>query len=312
MQLITGGGAFSRANINQINANFAEVASPDVWVRPQNGNNNNNGLTYATARATLAGCANLLRPGLVIGLEGVLLEEYTTPLGVNDVTIVGMGGSIPRQATTSGIPNGGGATWLSPATVTNTAALIRVQGQGWTLKNIYFNSSATSNGCIQPYTTGDPPAAADGAHLLIQNCILTGAAFGVYASGGTNYVRIYDSVLFGFSGSGDAAIAQTTGAGIGTLLNWEVLGCSFFGNATNIIVPPNKWIIGRRGRGNVFQAGTAAQINLTGGTAPNFVVDNVFNITAADFDPAGGVTGVTGDVWSNTLSDAIETGLPAN
>lgn len=37
-----------------------------------------------------------------------------------------------------------------------------------------------------------------------------------------------------------------------------------------------------------------------------------FTIAAADFDPAGGVTGVTGDVWSNTLTDTIETGLPAN
>ena len=61
-----------------------------------------------------------------------------------------------------------------------------------------------------------------------------------------------------------------------------------------------------------FENGTASNINLTGGTAPNFVQRNVFNIAAADFDPAGGTTGVTGDAWSNYLTDAVETGLPTN
>lgn len=245
--------------------------------------------------------------GCVVGLEGVLREHYTTPLGLNNVTIVGSQ-YIPRQATSDGVPNGGGATWLSPTTATNTSALIRVQGQGWTLRNIYFNNSATSNGCVQPYTTGDPPSAADGAHLLIQNCILTGAAYGVYASGGTNFVRIYDSTLFGFSGASDAAIAQTVGAGIGTLMGWEVVNCRMWGNASNIVMPFSRALI----KFCAIENGSAANINLTGGTAPNIVQMNYFNIAAADFDPAGGTTGVTGDVWSNTLTDAIETGLPAD
>ena len=192
--------------------------------------------------------------------------------------------------------------------MTNTLPLIRVQGQGWTLRNIYFNSTATSNGCIQPFTTGDPPTAADGAHLLIDNCILTGAAFGVYASGGTNFVTIQNSTLFGFSGAGDIAIAQTAGAGIGTLLGWQVLNCRFFNNATNIVMP---WSHSRV-VDCMIENGTAANINGSGATVPNFYINNYFNIAAADFDPAGGTTGTTGDVWSNILSDAIETGLPAN
>jgi hypothetical protein len=73
-------------------------------------------------------------------------------------------------------------------------------------------------------------------------------------------------------------------------------------------MPFNQGVI----KGCVFTNGTAANINLTGGTAPNFVQQNVFNIAAADFDPAGGTTGVTGDAWSNYLTDAVETGLPAN
>lgn len=313
MKLITGGGALTNRNIADLNANFQEVAGattgPTFWVRPQASISNAPAGTLADPFPSFSalGAAGVLVSGAVINFEGVTFEQWTTPLGINNVSIVGAQ-VTPRQATTSGVPNGSGATWMTPSNLSNTLPCIRVQGQGWTIANVYFNSSATTNGCIQPYTTGDPPTAADGAHLLIDNCILTGAAYGVYASGGTNFVTIQNSSLFGFSGSGDVAIAQTAGAGIGTLLGWKVLNCRFWGNATNIVMPFNQGIV----MGCVFTNGTAANINLTGGTAPNFIQQNVFNIAAADFDPAGGTTGVTGDAWSNYLTDAVETGLPAN
>jgi hypothetical protein len=303
---ISGGGSFTRQNIADINANFAAIDA-DVWVRPQYGNNNTADGSWDKPYATMAGVSALLDPGLVIGLDGVLKEEFTCPLGVNNVTIIG-NQYTPRQATTSGVPNGGGATWLSPTS--GTGALIKVRAQGWTLKNIYFNNSATANPCVYILTdgAGDPPTDADGSHLLIDNCILTGADDGVFVSGGTNHIRIYNSQLFGFSGSGDLAINYTAGAGVGTLMNWEIINCKFYNNAGNLTIPLSH----ARIQNCMFENGSASNINLTGGTAPNYVINNFFNITAADFDPAGGTTGVTGDVWSNTLSDAIETGLPAN
>ena len=313
MQTISGGGVFTKQNINAINANFAELASVDVWVRPQYGSNTGNGSqsnalgSYENPYASMAGLSRILEPGLVIGLEGVLLEEFTAPLGVNNVTILGAQ-NVPRQATTSGVPNGGGATWLSPSG--GTSWLLRLRAQGWMVANIYFNNSATAAPCISILTdgAGDPPTDSDGAHALIKNCILTGADDGINVNGGTNFVRIENCTLFGFSGSGDLAISSTAGAGVGTLLDWRILNCKFFNNAGNITAGLSHATIA----GCVFENGSASNINLTGGTAPNYVVGNYFNITAADFDPAGGTTGVTGDVWSNTLSDAIETGLPAN
>lgn len=303
---ITGGGSFTRQNILDINANFDALTQPDIWVRPQYGSNTNPG-TYDKPLASMAGCSQYLRPGLVIGLQGVLFEEYTAPLGVNNVTIVGQS-SIPRQATTSGVANGGGATWLSPSG--GTSWLIRIRAQGWTLRNIYFNNSATAAPCISILTdgAGDPPTDSDGSHLLIDNCVLTGTDDGINVNGGTNFVRVTNSSLFGFSGSGDLAVSSTVGAGVGTLLDWRFINCKFFNNAGNITAALSHATI----QGCVFENGSASNINLTGGTAPNYVVGNYFNIAAADFDPAGGTTGVTGDVWSNTLTDAIETGLPAN
>jgi hypothetical protein len=304
---ITGGGAFTRQNIADINANFAALQAVDYWIRPQYGSNATADGSYAKPYATMAGLSSKLEPGIVIGLEGVLFEEFTCPLGVNNVTIIGFQ-ATPRQATTSGVANGGGATWLSPSG--GTGALIKIRAQGWTLQNIYFNCSATANPCVYVLTdgAGDPPTDADGSHLLIDNCILTGSDEGIHVSGGTNFVRVHNSTLFGFSGAGDLAVGYETGAGVGTLLGWEFINCKFFNNAGNLTIPLSH----ARIQNCMIENGSASNINLTGGTAPNYVVGNYFNIAAADFDPAGGTTGVTGDVWSNTLTDAIETGLPAN
>lgn len=308
-------GVFSEATADQIEALIAESSGavagggPNCWVRPQAAVRTNGAAgTFDDPfpSLTIARAAGALITGAVINLEGVLREQYTTPLGVNNVTINGAQ-ILPRQATTSGTPNGGGATWLVPSSGESaSSALIRVQGQGWTLNSIYFNSTGiTSNGCIEPYTVGDPPLEADGAHLTINNCILTGAKYGIYCATGTNFVRLYNSEIFGFGDSGD--IALSANASIGTLLDWRIIGNKFYGNANHIIAPFNKGTI----KWNDFDAATAG-INLTGGTAPNRVLWNSFDVAAADFDPAGGITGVTGDVWSNTLKDAIETGLPAN
>ena len=310
LRSISGGGSFTRQNISDLNYNFGLLNSMDdvdVWIRPQYGSNATADGSYEKPYATMAGVSALLEPGLVIWIEGVLFEEFTAPLGVNNVTIKGRQ-YIPRQATTSGVANGGGATWLSPSG--GTSWLLRLRAQGWTIANIYFNNSATAAPCISILTdgAGDPPTDADAAHTLIYNCILTGTDDGINVNGGTNFVRVVSSTLFGFSGSGDIAVSSTAGAGVGTLLDWRFIDCKFFNNAANITAGLSHATIS----GCYFENGSASNINLTGGTAPNFVVGNYFNIAAADFDPAGGTTGVTGDVWSNTLTDTIETGLPAN
>lgn len=307
MRIITGGGVLTKQNITDLNANFADLQTVDYWVRPQYGDNTSGDGSYDKPFASMSGVSRYLAPGVVIGLEGVLLEEFTAPLGVNNVTILGFQ-QVPRQATTSGTPNGGGATWLSPSG--GTSWLLRLRAQGWTVANIYFNNSATAAPCVSILTdgAGDPPTDADGAHALFVNCIFTGSDDGVNVNGGTNFVRFEGCTFFGFSGAGDLAVSSTAGAGVGTLLDWRFIGCKFFNNAGNITAGLSHATIS----GCYFENGTASNIDLTGGTAPNFVVGNYFNIAAADFDPAGGTTGVTGDVWSNTLTDAIETGLPAN
>lgn len=305
---ITGGGVFSNQNIRDINANFLAVSpKPDIWVRPQYGVDSNPG-TYEKPKATMAGCASLLRPGIVVGLLGVLKEEYTGPI-IGDVTIVGMGNQ-PRQATTSGVPNGGGATWLSPTG--GTGHLCTVQGQGWRLQNIFFNNSATAAAGVRVLTTGDPPTLADGAHIQILNCIFTGTDDGVLISGGTNFVTIDGCTFFNFTGSGDCGINSTVGAGIGTNLGYKITNNYFYNNVNSIIIPSTTGFY----IGNTFVSAGASVtattlLSLTGGTG-NVVMNNKFGL-ASDAAGIGTIAayGTSPSAGPNFYNDQTEYGQPA-
>ena len=312
MYTITGGGAFTTKNISDINSNFSELSGAgsgastplSIWVRPQYGNDSNPG-TYARPLATMGGASQYITPGLTIFVEGVLFEQVTFPI-VNNVSVIGVS-VVPRQATTSGVPNGGGATWLSPSSLSNTTALATVQGQGWSFQNILFNNSATTAGCVKLSCVGDPPTSADASQCSFINCHFTGANLGIDDAGGSYYTTIVGCQFYNFAGTGDMAI-KSTSASLRTPSHWVIQNCRFWGNVNHITIPASAFLI----TGCHFTPATTVAIDFTGGVGTNAVVGNYFNIAADDFDPAGGVTGVTGDVWSNTLTNAIETGLPAN
>lgn len=232
---ITGGGAFTAKNINDINANFAALAQPTIWVRPQATVGSQDG-SYEKPFATMAAAfsSRLCVPGCIIGLDGVLKEEVSTPI-INDVTIVGYRSNKPRQATTSGVANGGGATWLSPASG-GAAELLNIKGQAWTIRNIFFNNSTASKAAIilTVSGTGDPPADPDASHAVIDGCIFTGAFAGVWSTGLPNFVTISNCTFFGFGDSGDTAIGYSVGGGVKTLYGWQIYGCEFWGNSRHI------------------------------------------------------------------------------
>lgn len=312
MYQIQGGGAFTRKNIDQINSNFAELVSVDVWVRPQYGTNNvSNGSNYPLGSyenpyVSMAGLAAVIRPGIVIGLEGVLKEEYSTPI-INDVTIVGMGNQ-PRQATTSGVPNGGGATWLSPSG--GTGSLLTVRGQAWKIQNIYFNNSATgaTTAGVKLVGGGDPPLTADAGHTQILDCVFTGEANGIYLDGGPGFLTIARNQFYFFDSSGDCAILAggSGGTGYGTM----VYDNQFESNLTHIkaLATAYSWRVFRN-HFSYISGGvtTGVFIDFTNGTT-NSVFNNVFDVDSGNAGIAAMFVLGTNDRWSaNALSTAVTT-----
>ncbi len=299
----------------QINAggtvrNLAGLAN--TWyVAPQSGSDSHDGRSWGTAFASMSPLDALLGHGDTVYLSGVLRQQWTAPYK-NDVSIIGVG-NTPRQATSGGTANGGGATWLSPATgVDNTLALLKIMLQAWHVENIFFNNAATGAPSILIFRDGETPEA-DASHATIRGCRFNGTDDGILASGGPNFVRIQDCMFSGFSGSGDTAIKAVVGAGQGVNFGWIIEGCVFYDNVNHILAPlvngtirDNNFIV----VGNATTATIAC--SLTGG-AKNSVYSNMFNRPTASSPNATLYVGGTSDVWSNNYgTDAIFFDVPDN
>jgi hypothetical protein len=250
MQQVLDTGVFTQRNKQTINDNFTQLTNPDYWVRPQGPNANNNNVgTYESPFADLSGVTRYLTPGIVIGLDGVLFQNWAPP-AVNDITIVGMG-NTPRQATDSGIPNGGGATWLNVTHTTSATAtsLLKIGGsatetkvsQAWRLVNIFMNNSSTNatTGCVE-LQRGDGSGVdvgRDASHFSMSGCILTGGNYGLLDQGGCSFVVIDNCVFFNFTGSGDTGIKEGTATDVALPLQWKITNSRFLNNANHIVMP---------------------------------------------------------------------------
>lgn len=308
LQQISGGGSLTKANINAINANFAALSQPDLWVRPQFGRNASADGTYDNAFASIGGALSsiLCVPGTTIGLLGVTTEEVSGAI-VNDISIIGMGNK-PRQATTGGAPNGGGATWLSPSG--GTGSLLTIRGQAWDVSNIYFNNSATgaTTAGIKLVGGGDPPLTADASHSRISGCVFTGEANGIYLDGGPGFLDIADNAFYFFDSSGDCAILAggSGGTGYGTAIH----GNSFESNLTHLkaLATAYSWRVYDNHMSYISGGVTTGVfIDFTGGNT-NSVYRNVFDVDSGN----GGIATMfvlgTNDRWSgNALSTAVTT-----
>jgi len=277
------------------------------YVDALNGSNSNDGLSWAAPKLTMAAALALVGSGDTIYFTGKIREQLSTPVQVFDVTIIGAG-NRPRHADAEPDPVGGSSanTWTVPAADPATAPLLIVRQQGWRFVNILF-AGPTDAACVQLLRdggTGDDER--DASHAEFINCRFASGQDGIEQSGGVGHVGVYNCFFTSLTGT---AIKHTTGAGIGHPIRWVIENNRFTGNA-NIMtaVAAQDYVI----RNNAFMTTTTLTFDFSGG-ARNVVTGNCFNIASAEFDPTGGVTGSGAtDVWSNTLTDTIETGLPAD
>ncbi len=262
-------------------------------------------------RGSFTSMATLLTSGLlksrdVIVLGGVLREQCLAPLDAFDVTVIGAA-NRPRQSTDSGVPTGGGASWLAPTSPVATTPLIELREQGWMFVDIQF-AGPSDDACIKMHCE-ETATYPDASHLTLQGCRFTGGLIGLEDYGGASNVLINDCSFEDLAGVGGGAVVVTN-QGIRIPSRWQ------FQN--NRILPCVNGIVGAfvdsRFINNTISKSTTTTMNLASGNTGlrNFVTDNTFNIAAADFDPAGGVTGNATDTWINDLSDIREFGIPTN
>lgn len=312
MRKVTDIGAFTADSRDIINQNFTDI-NADYYIDANCGYDGNPGTSAGLAFKSMTPLTTVLpafrrksSSVITVAFDGVLLQEYTTPI-VSDVSLVGAANQ-PRQATTSGVANGGGATWLSPSG--GTGALLTVRGQSWSVRNIYFNNSATAAPCVQLLMNGagDPPIDASAEHASFYNCFFTGADDGLQSSGGPNFATIDSCRFFGFSGTGDIAISSTVGAGVHSLYGWVIKHCEFWGNTRHIQAGLNSASIHHNHFSYINNGVTTAIFYDATGGLNNAVYKNVFDVDSGN----GGIAAMfvlgTNDRFSaNALSTAVAT-----
>jgi hypothetical protein len=314
MKVLSGGGVFSRQNIADINQNFQQIQA-DYYLDGQYGYDGNPGtspgLAFRTPKPLDLALPNWRRlhntqQTIRVAIAGVLTYEWNAPI-VNNVALIGAPGN-PRQATTSGIANGGGSTWLSPTSATDS--LLTINGQAWTVQNIYFNNSCTTatTGCIELVGGGDPPLTADAGHSQIVNCRFIGEANGLYINGGPGFLLIQNNIFQNFDTSGDCAILAGGSGGTG----WQtrVLDNVFTANLTHLkpLSAAYGWEVAYN-RFSYIDVGvtTTTQIDFTGGNN-NSVHNNYFDLPYTTTGLAAMFVLGTNDRWYfNEFATAVGT-----
>lgn len=212
---------------------------------------------------TMAKAFTVIKSGDVILTRGKIKEQLTTPAGVFDVTIIGAGNK-PRHADdhteASGKRGSSAATWVSPDSATASTPLLKVQQQGWKVINMLFGAGPASTASILLFRDGGSgDDERDASHFHTIGCRFSAPVIGIQDSGGCAFVRIEDTFIHGAT---TAAINNVTGAGIGTLLGWQILRNNFHDNAIGIDLSSSQATI----NGNVMGKHTTYGIDLDGGS----------------------------------------------
>lgn len=268
------------------------------------GSDGNSGLSPLTPFRTVARAFEFINSYDIVVIAGVIAEQVVAPLGVFDVTLIGAG-NLPRQATASGTPTGGGAYWKPPASPTAATALLELIEQGWSIQNICFNPH-TSSPAIQA-TRAETASHPDPSHLVIDGCFFIGGGVGQIGyqdSGGCYDVVIQNCVFQALT----SAIKGIAGAGIANPLRNCYRNNYFLQNTNDIVIGCSYGRI----EYNDFKDTTTQKIQLTAG-GHEIVRLNSFDDNAADIDPAHGYTGSATGTWGNyTLNQAaLQVGQPA-
>lgn len=277
------------------------------------GSDNNDGKSWATAVRTWGRVDNYLGSGDVVHIRGNIREQVTTPAGVFDVTVIGMG-NRPRHAdahTIRGYGQGGysGATWKAPASPTAATPLIKVQQQGWRFVNMLFvapTDNSDLNAAIQLFRdAGADDAERDASHAEFIGCRFAGGRVGINDTGGCYGVGIYDCR---FHDHTNWAILGVGNIGVGQS-QWIIEGNHFAGFTNGVKIAG----FACRIIGNTFTDGgtpnTTVVLNISnGGGQDNFVVDNYFQTATANFNSPD-VVGNATDVWWNVSIDAAAAGV---
>ena len=108
---------------------YVDGAAASSNLRKSLGDDNNDGTSAETPFRTMAKAFTMIKSGDVIFVHGKITEQIIAPLGVFDVTIIGVGNRTRHD----------NAHWAPLATATATPNLV-LREQGWAIYNILWDA----------------------------------------------------------------------------------------------------------------------------------------------------------------------------
>ena len=295
----------------------AAVLSADVskgkryYVAPQDANADdvsNSGRSWSEPFASMSPLEDVLTHGDTVFLAGVLKQNWTSPPAVQDVTIVGVA-NTPRQATSGGVPGGGGATWMNPGTVAspllhlgNTSTTKDVQA--WRLVNIFFGQAGAA-ACVK---LSRKITGADPSHASFIGCKFSGADDGIQNVEGS-FILVDDCEFFNFTTAGKGGIQSIAGDGVALPLQCIIRNSKFWNNVRHIKGAfSSAEIINNLFSWKGSSLTTTVQIDLSGGKNNNVMLNR---FTLAESAGTGTMfQGGTDDSWFNYYAEGAVAGVP--
>jgi hypothetical protein len=284
-----------------------------IWCVDPNVTTSGDGTSWITAFKTMAEAFAAIASGDTILVRGNVREQLTTPTGVADVTILGVG-TRPRHADTHPL-NGekATATWRIPASGSTDNPLLILRNPGWRIENILFAAHSTNYALRLERTADEDETEQDASHLSVIGCRFASGAGGINDTGGCADVLVENCLFEALTGYCIRGVGNI-GAGQGW---WNVLGNHFTGFTNGVHAAFYNSVI----KGNCFTdggtPGTTVVLNTVNALhGNNFVVDNYFQTATANFNDPD-IVGNATDTWNNVSIDGTanmigrEVGQPA-
>lgn len=253
------------------------------------------GSSWGRAYKTMAEAFAHVESGGTIAFVGNVSENLTTPLGAQNVTVVGAT-TRPRHADTHPL-NGekSGATWK----FSTNNPLLTVRNSGWRLENILFVAHSSNYALRLERNALETSGEFDASHLEVIGCRFASGAGGINDVGGCFNVLIAGNR---FQGLTTACILGVGNIGQGQT-QWHIVGNHFTGFTNGVKIAAFECVV----ENNKFTDGgtpnTTYVLNMTnGGGADNFIVNNYFQTSTANFNTPD-VVGAATDVWNNVSID---------
>lgn len=270
-----------------------------------NGLSNNGqplGTSWGSAFETMDEAFDVIASGDTIEFVGNVNEKLITPTGVADVTIRGVG-NTPRHADTHPL-NGelAASTWKIGSL--SSGALLTVRCPGWKFENFLVAAHASNYAFILERNAIEDDTEIDASHATFERIRFASGAGGISDTGGCFNVTVKDCW---FQALTTACILGVGNIGVGQLM-WHIKD-NHFNNFTNgVKIAAHECVITR----NYFTDGgtpnTTFVLNTSNGAGrDNFVVDNWFQGTTANFNTPD-IVGNATDVWYNHALDTAAAG----